>query len=104
MDIPGGGLSLFTQMKKLRWQIFVVLITLIIVGVLLLSQKPTVTPSSPEPVSGGIYTEALIGSFGRLNPLLDINNPADRDIDRLLFSSLIRFDSNGVPQPDLAES
>jgi peptide/nickel transport system substrate-binding protein len=91
-------------MKKLRWQILVVIFTLILVGVLLLSQKPTVAPSSPEPVSGGIYTEALVGSFGRLNPLLDVNNPADRDIDRLLFSSLIRFDSNGVPQPDLADS
>lgn len=91
-------------MKKLRWQILVVVFTLIVVGVLLLSQKPTQTPSAPQPVSGGIYTEALVGSFGRLNPLLDINNPADRDIDRLLFSSLIRFDASGVPQPDLAES
>ena len=91
-------------MKKLRWQILVVLLTLIIVGVLLLSQKPTQISKAPEPVAGGIYTEALVGSFGRLNPLLDINNPADRDIDRLLFSSLIRFDPNGVQQPDLAES
>jgi peptide/nickel transport system substrate-binding protein len=91
-------------MKKLRWQILVVLLTLIIVGVLLLSQKPTQIAKAPEPVAGGIYTEALVGSFGRLNPLLDINNPADRDIDRLLFSSLIRFDPNGVQQPDLAES
>jgi peptide/nickel transport system substrate-binding protein len=91
-------------MKKLRWQILVVVLTLIVVAVLLLSQKPSLTPVVPEPVSGGIYTEALVGSFGRLNPLLDLSNPADRDIDRLIFSSLIRFDSNGMPQPDLAES
>jgi peptide/nickel transport system substrate-binding protein len=39
-----------------------------------------------------------------LNPLLDLNNPADRDVDRLLFSSLLKFDSQGIPQPDLAES
>ncbi len=45
-----------------------------------------------------------MGSFGRLNPLLDLNNPADRNVDRLLFSGLIRFDSQGIPQPDLAES
>jgi peptide/nickel transport system substrate-binding protein len=91
-------------MKKLRWQILVVLLTLIVVAVLLLTQQPTLNPTLPEPASGGIYTEALIGSFGRLNPLLDLNNPADRDIDRLLFSSLIKFDSGGVPRPDLAES
>jgi peptide/nickel transport system substrate-binding protein len=91
-------------MKKLRWQILVVVLTLIVVAVLLLTQQPTLNPILPEPASGGIYTEALVGSFGRLNPLLDLNNPADRDIDRLLFSSLIKFDPSGIPQPDLAES
>ncbi len=91
-------------MKKLRWQILIVVVTLVIVGVLLLTQQPALTPISIEPASGGIYTEALVGSFGRLNPLFDLNNPADRDVDRLIFSSLIRFDSRGTPQADLAES
>lgn len=101
---PASGLSLFQKMKKLRWQILVVVLTLIVVAVLLLTQQPSLNTILPEPASGGIYTEALVGSFGRLNPLLDLNNPADREIDRLLFSSLIKFDSGGVPQPDLAES
>ena len=91
-------------MKRLRWQILVVVLTLIVVAVLLLTQQPALNPTFPEPVSGGIYTEALVGTFGRLNPLLDLNNPADRDIDRLIFSGLIRFNSNGIPQADLAES
>jgi peptide/nickel transport system substrate-binding protein len=91
-------------MKKLRWQILVVAVTLIVVAVLLLTQQPTQNPILPEPASGGVYTEALVGSFGRLNPLLDLNNPTDREIDRLLFNSLIKFDSGGIPQPDLAES
>lgn len=95
---------LYFNMKKLRWQILVVVLTLIVVAVLLLTQQPALNPIQPEPASGGIYTEALVGSFGRLNPLLDLNNPADRDVDRLIFSSLIKFDSSGVPQPDLAES
>src|SRR5512136_71525 len=91
-------------MKKLRWQILVVAVTLVVVAVLLLTQQPSVNPTLPQAASGGIYTEALVGSFGRLNPLLDLNNPADRDVDRLLFSSLVKFDSRGIPQPDLAES
>ncbi len=91
-------------MKRLRWQILVVLATLVIVAVLLFSQQPVLTPTGPQPTSGGVYTEALIGSLGRLNPLLDWNNPADRDVDRLVFSGLIKFDSHGLPQPDLAES
>ncbi len=93
-------------MKKLRWQILVVAVTVVIVALLLLSQTQPISnnPRLPVAASGGIYTEALIGSMGRLNPMLDWNNSADRDIDRLIFSGLIRFDSRGLPQPDLAES
>lgn len=82
-----------------------VIATLVIVGVLLITQQP-VGPVQvlPQPTTGGVYSEALVGSPGRLNPLLDWNNPADRAIDRLLFSGLIRFDERGLPQPDLAES
>ncbi len=91
-------------MRRLRWQILVVLATLVVVAVLLLSQQPTLTPILPEAAPGGVYTEAVVGSLGRLNPLLDWNNSADRDADRLIFSGLVKFDARGLPQPDLAES
>ncbi|MBK8419404.1 peptide ABC transporter substrate-binding protein [Candidatus Villigracilis saccharophilus] len=91
-------------MKRLRWQILVVAITVVIVALLLLSQQPISVITLPQAAPGGIYTEALIGSMGRLNPMLDWNNPADRDVNRLIFSGLIRFDSHGLPQPDLAEA
>ena len=93
-------------MKQLRWQILVVLVTLGIVAVLLFSQQnPSATgPILPEPEQGGVYTEGLVGSLGRLNPLLDWNNSADRDVDRLVFSGLVRFDEHGLPQADLAQA
>lgn len=91
-------------MKRLRWQILVVAVTLVIVALLLLSQQPVSVITLPAAAPGGIYTEALIGSMGRLNPMLDWNNASDRDVDRLIFSGLIKFDSRGLPQPDLAES
>jgi peptide/nickel transport system substrate-binding protein len=93
-------------MKQLRWQILVVLVTLGIVAVLLLSQQsPSITgPILPQPEQGGVYTEGLVGSLGRLNPLLDWNNTADRSVNRLLFSGLVRFDEHGLPQADLAEA
>ena len=94
-------------MKQLRWQIVVVLVTLVIVAVLLLSQQPSTTGGGvilPQPEQGGVYTEGLVGSLGRLNPLLDWNNPADRDVNRLLFSGLVRFDERGLPRADLSES
>jgi peptide/nickel transport system substrate-binding protein len=95
-------------MKRLRWQFLIVVLSLITIGLLLLGEKPdtlpTIEPVKEIPKSGGIYTEALIGSPGRLNPLLDWYNDADREIDRLIFDSLIRFDDHGLPKGDLADS
>ncbi|MBW6465215.1 MAG: peptide ABC transporter substrate-binding protein [Brevefilum sp.] len=94
-------------MKKFRWQLLIILVTGLIVGVLLIIQQmdgEEVTPLTPSPVSGGIYTEGLTGNFMRLNPFLDIYNPPDHDVGRLLFNGLIKFDSRGIPQANLAES
>ena len=91
-------------MKKLRWQILAVILTLVVVAVLLLTQQSGAPQIYNQPVEGGVYSEALIGSLGRLNPLLDWNNQPDHDIDRLIFSGLVRFDEYGLPRPDLAES
>lgn len=78
--------------------------TLLVVGALLYIQQPGERTFIPQPAEGGVYTEALVGSISRLNPMLDLQNPADRDVDRLIFSGLVRFDSRGVPQPDLAQA
>lgn len=95
-------------MKRLRWQLLVVIMALAAIAILLISQQPALLPgvesTTPQPSEGGIYTEALIGQFGRLNPLLDYYNSVDRDVDRLIFSALAAFDDRGLPHGDLAES
>jgi peptide/nickel transport system substrate-binding protein len=92
-------------LRRLRWQILIVVVALIAIAVLLSGQQPVqVQVFEPEPVAGGVYTEGLIGSLNRLNPVLDTYNPADKDINRLLFSSLVRFDDRGLPRAELAES
>lgn len=94
-------------MRKIRWQIVVVLLALAAIGVLLFSQQQTTLPgqsAEDQPVKGGVYSEALIGAPGRFNPLLDFYNPVDYDVDRLLYSSLVRFDHRGLPHGDLAET
>ncbi len=92
-------------MKKLRWQILIVIAALVAIAVLLFGQQPIFeTNVTPEPASGGIYTEGLVGSPIRFNPILDFYNQVDRDVDRLIFSSLIKFDDWGNPIPDLAEA
>ncbi len=91
-------------MKRLRWQLTLIVLTLIAVTTVLVLQQPTIKVLVSQPESGGIYTEALIGQISRLNPLLDWNNEADRTVNRLLYSSLFYFDERGFPRPDLAES
>ncbi len=96
------------MMKKLRWPLLIVILALAAITILLLGQQPTATLPAIipviEPTTGGIYTEGVIGSLVRLNPLLDDYNSADRDVDRLIFSGLLRFDDRGLPQGDLADS
>ena len=79
-------------MKKLRWQLLIVILALAAIALILLGQQPSLLPpdvlATPQPVSGGIYTEALVGSPSRLNPLLDYYNQPDRDVDQLLYTQL----------------
>ena len=91
-------------MKRLRWQILIVVLALIAIAILLLGQQPVLQTNVPEPTSGGLYIEGLVGSVGRLNPVLDFYNPVDRDVDRLIYSSLFRFDDRGNAIPDLVEN
>jgi len=90
-------------MKQFRWQIIIILFTGLVVGLLLLSEQTGFRIVSPVPARGGAYSEALVGNFQRLNPILDYYNSVDRDVDRLIFSSLIKYDAKGLPIPDLTE-
>ena len=93
-------------MRKLIWQIVIVVIALAAIAFLLLRQQPALLTTTPaiKPSSGGVYSEALVGDFNRLNPVLDYTNPVDQDVNRLIFSSLLRFDDRGLPVNDLIES
>lgn len=91
-------------MRDLRWQILIAAGGLIMLALLLFRQTTPLQTSEPQPVSGGAHTEALVGRLVRPNPLLDDFNQVDQDVDALIYSGLIRFDGQGNPQPDLADS
>ena len=55
------------------------------------------------PADGGSYTEIILGSPRFINPVLAPANDADRDLVKLIYSGLMRYD-NGILVPDLAES
>lgn len=90
-------------MNHLRWQALIALLGMVLVGGLLFGRVSEQSVEQAVPATGGSYAEAVVGSPQRLNPLLDSHNQVDRDLDRLIFSGLIKFNSEGLPVPDLAE-
>ena len=89
-------------MRHLRWQLIIAILGMLLVGGLLAGKGQHAVEVADLPVRGGAYTEALIGTPHHFNPLLDSDNSVDRDVDRLLFAGLTRFDATGRPTPDLA--
>jgi peptide/nickel transport system substrate-binding protein len=90
-------------MRYIRTQAIIALIGLAIVGSLLYVQSQGLV-TTVVPACGGTFTEAVVGLPERFNPLFDYTNPAERDVNRLIFSGLMKFDVNGQPIPDLAQS
>ncbi|MFQ5408724.1 MAG: peptide ABC transporter substrate-binding protein [Anaerolineales bacterium] len=89
-------------MRYIRTQVIITLVGLALVGGLLYFQAVgLVTVLLPAP--GGTFVEGVVGAPRQLNPLLASDNQAERDLARLLYDGLIRFDSSGLPAPDLAE-
>ena len=54
------------------------------------------------PVSGGLYTEAVIGYPKAINPLYAASRDVDNDLSRLIYSSLYHYDATGSLIADLA--
>ncbi|HOF79689.1 MAG TPA: peptide ABC transporter substrate-binding protein [bacterium] len=56
------------------------------------------------PKKGGYYVEGLIGTPRYINPLYSSMNQTDRDLSRLIYSSLLTRDQQGKLVNDLAEN
>ncbi len=56
------------------------------------------------PTNGGDYTEGLVGSPNYINPLLSQYNDVDRDLTKLVFNGLLKYDDHGVLELDLANA
>jgi ABC-type transport system substrate-binding protein len=55
------------------------------------------------PALGGIYVEGVVGSPVFINPIYSAVSDVDRDLTELIFSGLMKYDSEGKLQPDLVE-
>jgi len=56
------------------------------------------------PKAGGEYIEGIVGQPQHLNPVISSYNNADKDLTRVIHSSLFRYDNAGKLQNDLVEN
>lgn len=91
-------------LRRFRVQLIIIIVALAVIALVLLGQQSPLGEGLLAPSAGGQYVEGLIGRPGRYNPLLDSYNQVDRDVNRLIFSSLFKFDTYGAPQADLVDS
>ncbi len=58
---------------------------------------------SYQPVAGGIYNEGMVGTFTNANPLF-ASNSVDLSVSRLIFNSILTYNTHGELVNDLAEN
>ncbi len=73
----------------------------LIAGMLFLS-RVYLRMTHPVPAVGGEYTEGLLREPRTINPIFFSTNDTDRDLARLMYAGLIKYDSAGTPVPALA--
>ncbi len=80
---------------------WVLLVMFLIGGVILQARGMTNYYTSLQPVSGGTFTEGVVGSFTDANPLYS-SGQVDSSVAKLLFASLLKIGSDGNLTGDLA--
>lgn len=93
--------KLFKQSDRI---ILSVVAVVIVVFGLLAIWRWYVSATNAIGIAGGTYTEGIVGEPKFINPLYNQTTDADRDISALVFSGLMKVDSNYQVVPDLAES
>jgi len=90
-------------MARSRPQVLLTLLGIIVLvaGVAYISYQ---VATVEVPVAGGTYVEGVAGNPRAINPILAHSNPVDQSIAAMVFSGLVRAETNGIIVPDLAES
>jgi len=80
---------------------FIIAFLILILSSFTIAWRYYIKNSVPVPAHGGSYSEGLVGAPSLVNPILATTD-ADRDLVKLLFAGLMKYDENGELIPDLA--
>lgn len=89
--------------SKTEWNIFLLLLLLLLGSTVAILQNINTSFMVSVPVRGGTINEGIIGTPRFINPVL-ASTDADKDLVSLIYSGLMRKNSEGDMVPDLAES
>ncbi|NJP07952.1 MAG: peptide ABC transporter substrate-binding protein [Chloroflexaceae bacterium] len=92
--------------QRIRWQMLIAAVSALLIMALLTALALSTTTAS-QPLTGGVYREALVnGPPQQLIPLLNepLNDPSGRDLAALLFDGLMRVGPHGTPDYALAQN
>ena len=90
----------FTPMQRMLLYFFTIVLALS--AFVLIAQANNLI-SVQVPASGGSFIEGAVGTPRFVNPLLAAS-PTDQDLTTLIYSGLVREETDGTFTPDLAES
>jgi peptide/nickel transport system substrate-binding protein len=94
--------SALASFSKKEWLIFGVLLVVFFVSTLGILQSINKYFMVSVPIQGGTVTEGVVGTPRFVNPVLAFSD-ADRDLITLIYSGLMRKNTDGSLIPDLAE-
>lgn len=109
-DLKGKKVPSWRQIKHIRRvfspqekKLFNVAIILLLIGLAWGGVVWTKDYRTQVPAVGGKYVEGVVGSPQLINPLFSSLNSVDKDISSLVYSGLMRYDSDQKLVTDLAK-
>ena len=82
----------FRKKKSTKKFLFLAILFFLIFIFWDLWQKFFLANSKMVPADGGIFTEATVGKIKNLNPLAENSSDFDRDVQKLIFAGLLKYD------------
>jgi len=91
-----------SSFSRQEWMLFGTLIIICVLSGLIILQKINKSFMVSVPMHGGQISEGILGTPRFINPILAFSD-TDKDLVSLVYSGLMRKDSDGTLIPDLAE-
>ena len=95
--------KLFSYLSRIEKYFVFLLLGIVFISLILLIGEQFFIKKIKTPSYGGTYTEGELGDIRFLMPILN-QNEVEKDIDKLIFSSLIKFNQKDEIIPDLAQN